>query len=334
MEEHSKTSPKKPFTFFFVVIVLLVAPVLIIAFLLFRTELESGTDEKKEDKKTILKAIQKGEHPIYIPKDYSVNFVLRDGYWKAYALTSDEDLINLAANKNIEKLMVKNSEITEKGFKALAGEPITELILNRPLITKNAIKTISKLKSLRLLEIKGNPSIDDELLQALDGPRALTSLSIRDTSASNQTLKRLPGLFPKLKSLDLRKCKTINSKGLRALTKLKNLEILILSNIPLSEDSIKAIRRIPSLTNLSLTDTKIDDKQVALLKLRNLKRLDLSENPITGDFFKSIAMPRLELLKLDSCRYMAPQKLAQFQKKKPQVKIYWSQTHEKKFDRL
>lgn len=303
---------------------------------LFKTDIQANSSRNKKVSKSIEKALEKEAPKLFPEGDYKVNFKFTDnGYWFTSYLVSDSDLITLAKRESIKKLYLRTCEVTDKGYKVLQQEPLEDLVLFRPQISKRELYAISSLNGLKALTIRNQKLLDDKMIQYLVGPIGLKSLGLKDTKVGDKAMAHITRTFPNLEALNLRACKNVTEAGLNKIVNLKSLYSLILNNVKVTEAGLREIAKIKSLRDLDLVDSSIDDKKLKALTNTGLKRLNISENAITPKAFESLArMKQLKNLKMMVCPNITEDSLARFKKSHPDITIRWSREVTPKKDEI
>jgi hypothetical protein len=85
--------------------------------------------------------------------------------------------------------------------------------------------------------------------------------------------------MPALKRLYLRELPSLSDEGMINLVYLKDLELLEMNEVPISDKTLESIAKLPNLKDLTLQLTNISDAGVdVLLTAPKLERLALKNN--------------------------------------------------------
>lgn len=151
------------------------------------------------------------------------------------------------------------------------GKRITDERLQR-------IKNLSRLRSLSLLDT----SVSDEGIRLLEKATNLREINIRSdvlTDACMETLCALPALV----SLLIHDAPFITDRGIAHLRQRESLRELYLIGTHLSDRGVPSFTHLEPIWSLCLQRTLITDQGVSeLAPLRNLRLLDLEETSVVG----------------------------------------------------
>jgi len=190
---------------------------------------------------------------------------------------------HLAHLTSLRSLDLAYTQIDDEDFEQLAAlTHLEELAIGGNRLTGAALPLLKLLPSLRALDVGGIQRVDSGLwgLALTDGNLqqigALTQL--RSLSLSGANLNDVGADRPE---------RMLSRSELRDLSKLKalvNLESLDLSNTPVSDDALEALRALPKLRELRLGLAKnIDDRSVpVLLSMAKLDCLYLTGSGVTA----------------------------------------------------
>lgn len=180
------------------------------------------------------------------------------------ALTSvgDEQMPLIGRMRSLRTLLMDMTEVTDEGLKYLAPLRLTYLNVANNKIKGPGLKHINfeRLANLDIAKCK----FDDSILDLLPKSDALLSLSIADNKITDDGVRRIVQLFPKLQVLSLRST-SITDKGLTYAASLPNLRFFSIEHTAVSDAGIKHLYKLP-LVELNLSGTKITAKGVADLK--------------------------------------------------------------------
>ena len=174
-----------------------------------------------------------------------------------------------------------------------------KLNVDRRIVDQTGLPLPAKRFDIESLYFIGGPAkqIVDADIDALSACRGIQSLGLADTS-----ITRLDGIgsLNDLKMLHLTST-AIADSALTALTKMRALKELALTNTRITGTAIATLGGIPSLEVLHLNQTGLTDADLAGLKpLRNLTLLNLGDTKVTGAGLAAIGgLTKLNHLMLD-----------------------------------
>ncbi len=166
---------------------------------------------------------------------------------------------------------------------AVNKDPFAQrLELGGSLIGNDALRSVLKLSSLRVLGLENCPNISDAGLGLLNA-------------------------LPYLQQLNVSGNRNITDKGVATLFPLRLLTLSV-AHTSLTDVGVNYLRRLRSLEYLDASDNGITDKGVRLISTMPLKRLDLAgEQTVTNNGFEALEnMKSLRALVLDSNEQLGP----------------------------
>lgn len=238
--------------------------------------------------------------------------------------STEAGLKELAALKNLEYLSLYNVGMTDAALKELSGlTRLTTLSLGYARVTDAGLKTIAQFVKLRELLIESG-GVTDAGLKELAGLKHLTTLDLLGTSWTPAGLRHLAPLT-KLTTLDLglmvtdETLRTLREIGLlHALALMKGktggrpassaeVESLSLSGTKVTNDGLKELAELKSLTTLDLGSTSVTDAGLQdLAALQRLTNLDLAFTKVTDAGLQKLsAFKNLRQLKLGDTKTTA-----------------------------
>lgn len=170
------------------------------------------------------------------------------------------------------------------------------MLLKGKNVTDNRISQISKIKSVKSLEII-DANVTDRGIQELATLGKLRELHIWNCPLVTEQCLPAIGAIVSLESLSLGGLPSLRIAELGHLPALPNLDSLQLSDVPISADVIRWISECRSLTNLGLVRCGITDQAITpLSRLQYLRGIDFSGNDISGVTLGCMhAQPRMHL---------------------------------------
>jgi Leucine-rich repeat (LRR) protein len=195
-------------------------------------------------------------------------------------------------------------------------------------ITAEMFDVFAKQNELTEIKITNFPNFNNEILQKLSGLKKITSLTISNSSITDASVILIVDSFPLLRVLDLSRNNSLTDDSIVAISKLCDLEVLVLvycsvseaclsellklsklyaldirGNLSIGNNGFKILAGLPVLRSLKHLSPAIDDDGIkALTAAKNLDTLDLQDCSISdasGNEFKKI--PKLSNLIIYRC---------------------------------
>lgn len=191
---------------------------------------------------------------------------------KDYA--SDQFLQSIGKMRGLKKLVlgIQFGNIDPDALRHLSNLPQLEELLLTYKELGEATAHLAAIKSLKRLILSSSDSMDLEVehLPPLPGLRSLTLDGGKLTDDGLKHVYRQTSLA----HLDLMFNRRLSDAGLEPIDKLEDLKYLNLQGIPISGSGLAHLTKLKNLEELILYDTKVDDDSLeqlqALTKLRNL----------------------------------------------------------------
>jgi hypothetical protein len=180
---------------------------------------------------------------------------------------------------------------------------MTELrIENTSKIDAGAItETLGLLKQLRTLYLVDVKQLKDDSLATFKSMPTLRTLRLHSVPVTDKGLAHLKD-HPYLRYVHILSCDKITDDGLSALSGLKRLyDLRLVECTKITNEGLKHLRNAPSLRNLDLRKTSIDDGVIQYLwDIENLRSVYIDKDQISAD--------AIEVLKnkLPRCRVTTP----------------------------
>jgi repressor of nif and glnA expression len=156
-------------------------------------------------------------------------------------------------------------------------------------ITDDGLRQFAKLPSLYTLRINACQEISDRGLEFLSKARSLERLSIADTRLTGEGFRA----FSPDSSLRWICAEniTVNDAGLAAISRLKNLEVLVANGAKrVTDDGLAHLAEMKSLQALGLRGTKITTIGVRhLARAESIERLDLRDTRVDDDALEHLS---------------------------------------------
>lgn len=166
-------------------------------------------------------------------------------------------------------------------------------------ISDVGLQQLANLSNLQELDLSSTV-VSDGGLEALVSQKNLRTLNLRKTLVTGTGLIHLAA-NRKLAKLDLTDC-PVTDESFEVVTNLPlSLQVLSLSNTPITDRSLERLQMLLNLQELSLSQTRVSGKGLANLKrLKALKGLDLSMTPLNDSELSTLApMTELQNLQLN-----------------------------------
>ena len=189
---------------------------------------------------------------------------------------ADADLPCLLALPHLKRLKLSGGGISDVGVRqigSIAG--LEELSLQDAQIDDEGLKPLENLKNLSSLTIRRSPRVTDSAIEHLLQLPKLSKLGLLEVGITNRGLERLKGMT-RLRALDLRGCSQVGNAGLEQLASLKNLKILRLGGYLIDDDSLVIVKKLSSLTSLTIDEAAVKDAGLAHLADLPLEEISFS----------------------------------------------------------
>lgn len=180
--------------------------------------------------------------------------------WKC----NDNDLALVSKLKNLERLYVSGTGLTDRGFEKLPGSALlNKLQVWSTSITDEGVKHFLKFPALVSLDLQSN-NIGDPAISYIVQMDNLETLNLQETNVTEAGVKRLA----ELKSLKhLRLYDTpVGDGAFVDFDKLNQLETLEIGETKITDAGVDDLVKLKSLEHLSVYDCDISDAALARLK--------------------------------------------------------------------
>ena len=269
----------------------------------------------------------------YILKNINNKVINFDKDIPASVDVNDEVLQEFDKTKVTEDLSMRGSTLKGPGLAHLIHLPLRSLALSTSFFSNRALKEISHMEKLEVLDLSGT-NVDDEGLKQLAQLKHLKTLYLK--GREKITNKGLANFAPlsNLETLNLSKDTWITGVGLGAIASLPSLRILRLDKSDIKDDDLVRIKELKNLKLLALRDTRIGDKGVDHLLNTQIQQLDLENTKITDKSLQSLVqMHALKELGLLGC-HLSGEAVDELRTHRPDVTIYkdksvpWNNNHD------
>jgi internalin A len=202
---------------------------------------------------------------------------------------TDSDMPMLAQMKELKRLDLSQTRISDRGLRALKTAP-----------------------SIEQLNLSFAEQITDEGAATVKDWKQLRRLNLRGTKITDSTLEFLSGV-PSLEWLDIGWAQ-ITDTGLGHLASLTNLRHLAMGGNKLTDTSLQFLRQTPQIEYLDLGGTQRTDSGLwqlqltdagmqAIASVAELRDLRLAGTAVTGrGLALLVSLAKLERLNLQGCR--------------------------------
>lgn len=206
-----------------------------------------------------------------------------DGKLVSSSPTKGEFLASLANSTQLKKLSLENMPLNENLVHAISQISALEsldIASDTTPMTPSFAKQFNRLRNLSHFNVPWPGSNMIECLQACPDLNKLTSLVMYKQGLTDADIKLL-AKYPALTSLDLSENQLTDS-SIETLRQLKKLQVLQLTgNKSVTGESLAALTHLPSIQQLYMNNTGIDEAHVApLADNTTLTLLDLSQTNV------------------------------------------------------
>ncbi|MEZ6054019.1 MAG: hypothetical protein R3B91_01370 [Planctomycetaceae bacterium] len=216
---------------------------------------------------------------------------------------SNDGLAILKDIETIKSLKLRRcANVDDEGIAYLVSMPHLEkliLLYNSNSISDNALESIGKITTLKVLDLRGCVRISDVGLAHLSGLTNLVDLRLKTSGVSDEGVAHLEPL-KKLRVLHLEQTR-VTGEGLAALSGMTDLTELNLYNTQVDDEGLSHLSEMSKLKWLRLRDTATLGTGLASLEKSrdSLQTLDMSESFVDDSGLAEIAkFPNLESLNL------------------------------------
>lgn len=229
---------------------------------------------------------------------------------------SDETLTVLAGLKSLKSLNIGNTQVTHRGLEKLGQTKLTVLVLAGIQINDDTLKVVSRLP-LVSLDISGCKKFTSRGWSYVGSTRTITDLDAMDTGITQADIDRL--IVLPLKHLDVSNCSSVNDTCLDAVVRnWPALRHLYLNETKVSANGIRALSKLGDLERLSIARLSLRDLDLEpIFKLENLEQIDLSGNPINDQtLYRLSLLPKLVQVDVLGCNNLSEKGLRALSRKK------------------
>lgn len=288
---------------------------------MLKGELDSGSKEEHETRKTIKKALAKRYSRLSLPDTFTVEFRRVDNTWVSNAPVNDEDLIRLAEKETVDNLKVRESCLTARGLKALVREPLVTLELHRQPVSTAIFPVIASLPRLERLSLRQTKGVSPAI-ERLTGPPGLESLNLEGTDLDDDGLAHICKTFPNLTALQIGEDRRLTTAGLQAIGNLRELQHIDLTGVPVDRLALRAIAANGKINRLCLDRCGITDDDLPSLRTLPLYSLSLRKTDVSDKGLASLSsIKSLKHVSVRGCANVTEKGCAALAKKLPGITI-------------
>lgn len=242
----------------------------------------------------------------------------KDGDFSTLNLT-DDLMKKVATIKEMEKLDVGHTKITDKSLEYMSKLPLTELDLSADAITDEGLGHIAKITTLKKLTLTETDITDAGIAKLIHLPR----LRVVIAAATKITDKGVADLVavPNLERLDLTSTEASDA-CLPDISKM-HLEVLLADSSHITGAGVCKFLRSSSITKITLAGCRVYDADVLGFPtaLPEVRSIDLSSTRLTDQGLLNLAKVKtLSVLKVRSLAFSADT-ISRFKELRPNCKL-------------
>lgn len=230
-------------------------------------------------------------------------FVNLESLDMSYSQFGNDAMASLSGMKNLRRLLLRDTTVTDEGLKHVAGlTKLEELDLYGVRVTDKGIAYLKDLKEMRKLILLG-ADVSDESVPVIAGMPKLVELNVYRSKITNAGVAKLAAL-KELAAVDLRYSRVTSTgfETLKAALPKANIEFVGAPPAKGSKRMTDAdLAKLPAGTQkLNLEATEVGDLGLKhLARLKQLQELNLSYTTVTDAGLATLAaLPNLKVLRL------------------------------------
>lgn len=235
---------------------------------------------------------------------------------------NDKSLLQISKNENIKSYELSTTEVNGSGFQNKSEDNISAIFLNSSKLDDKGLETISKLRSLKWLEINFCKNISSKGMKCLSNLRALKRISIEGIDLTDEDLQALHQL-KRLRHLDLNHNSRITNQGISNLLKaLPNLVALRISHTGATAKILED-KNFKRLRMLGLIGIDLSDKDLESQNINGVVHLGIGSSKITNSGVKSLSrLKNMRSLNLQYSPLVSKDAISYLRKKLPTCYIF------------
>ncbi|HMO21613.1 MAG TPA: hypothetical protein PKC98_11680, partial [Candidatus Melainabacteria bacterium] len=166
----------------------------------------------------------------------------------------------------------------------------------------NDLKIIAGKKNLRLIEFTRVGPFTKAGLASLATLPKLEILRLSECNLDDDCMRELSKL-KNLESLDIDYNKAVTDKGVESLLRNKSKIVsLSLKNVPITDEAVRSISKLPELKELHLNNTAISDKAMKYLAVSKIQSLDIYGTKVSDIGLKYLSNSKsIKLICVSQC---------------------------------
>lgn len=221
---------------------------------------------------------------------------------------------SVQANPRAKTVILKGKYISDKGIQVLTKLPIERLVIQDTKLTNKGFAVLVNFPNLEVLNLLQNPNLDDESLVPLSNMKKLKVLDLsRSPRITDATLSRLPH---SIQALCLQADFRLTEKGFADVCKLTELTLLDVSRTPFVDDEAKLLPKLTKLQKLYVGETCLTDRAMPILGKLPVTELSLEKTRITSKGLMELAsMPSIMRIVTKGCPYVSKEDREDFRNK-------------------
>ena len=180
----------------------------------------------------------------------------------------------------------------------------------------NDLKIIAGKKNLRLIEFTRVGPFTKAGLASLATLPKLEILRLSECNLDDDCMRELSKL-KNLESLDIDYNKAVTDKGVESLLRNKSKIVsLSLKNVPITDEAVRSISKLPELKELHLNNTAISDKAMKYLAVSKIQSLDIYGTKVSDIGLKYLSNSKsIKLICVSQCPLITKYGLRSFTQK-------------------
>ena len=210
---------------------------------------------------------------VLLKEDAAGNVVLLDTAAKR-SWVDDYQLQELLVFPHLQSLTVEGPSVSDVIMPQIGKlTELSSLAMRNTLITNESLAELKPLKTLRIIDLRVSPLLNDSALNTLAEMQPLRAVRLLGVNISDRGVIQLLKL-PQLSELDVRNCRGVTKTGIEALVGKTSLKTLKLGGGAMGDETLAVVARLNQVTTLSLDNCPITDQGLA--GLAKLPLVDLT----------------------------------------------------------
>ncbi|CAN5155530.1 hypothetical protein BH10CYA1_BH10CYA1_30970 [soil metagenome] len=243
---------------------------------------------------------------------------------KDYRLSS-AGLAMISKFKSVHKLNLTHADFNDltPEWAKLAELPLSIFSATNTKITDKGLLAITKIPSLRDLNINQCPELTDESMKNVPRLKLLRKIEAASNKFTDKGLA-LMAQAENLEMLNLNFNHYIHGDSLRSLVKLKRFDAIKLAGTAVSDATAAWLGSFPHIRVLDLARTRISDASIPMFmkQKEHLRQLFLDETAITDKSIKNFANFELKILSVQKCPGVTRAAINDFRQQQPNCEVF------------